>query len=109
MAFSTNDVTELFSSAVINTGANTITISGTDLTSINFGNESGVYNVIFGLVDSIAASVATGNMQNITVTQSQSLVGGNTLRKNYNFSINLDFDNDVVEGVLDVKSEPTPE
>jgi hypothetical protein len=109
MAFLTNDVTELFSSAVIDTGNNTITVSGTDLTSINFGTESGVYNVIFGLVDSIAAAVSTGNMQNITVGQSQSLVGGNTLRKNYNFSINLDFNNDIVEGVLDVKSEPAPE
>lgn len=109
MAFSTNDVTELFASAVIATGANTITISGTDLTSIDFATESGVYNVIFGLLDSIAAAVSTGNMQNITVGQSQSLVNAETLRKNYNFVVNLGFDNDVVEGVLDVKDEPTPE
>jgi len=109
MAFSTNDVTELFSSAVIDTVNNTITVSGTDLTSINFTTESGVYNVIFGLLDSIAAAVSTGNMQNITVGQSQSLVNADTLRKNYNFVVNLGFDNDVVEGVLDVKDEPTPE
>ena len=110
MAFSSNHVSEVFPNIVTDFTNGHVTISGVDLTSISLtGNQTGVYDLIFGLVDTIAASVSTGNLQNITVNQSQSLIGGNTLRKNYNFSINLDFDNDIVEGVLDVKSEPAPE
>lgn len=62
--------------------------------------------MIYGLLQTISEAVAASGYTNVIVSTSGSLTNaGTTLRRLYNFTINLDFDGDAYAG-LDVKSEP---
>lgn len=104
MAFSTHGLDEVFASASVLNGDLTIP-SGSINSFVPSAANTGVYEMIFGLVDTIAGAVATGNMTNVRVTETSTLVNATTLRKNYNFTINLDFDSDTIEGSLNVVPE----
>jgi hypothetical protein len=106
MAFSTNSVVEIFPSATVANGNLTIPSGAinsyvpTSLTSPT------VYEMVYGIIDTMADAVATGNLANVTVTQSQTLTG-TTLSKRYNFVVNLDMSGNTVDAILNVKSEPS--
>ena len=105
MSFSTNSIVEIFPLASVSNGD--LTIPSGSINSYTPASETSptVYEMVYGLLDTIAASVATGNLTNVTVAQSQSL-SGDTLTKRYNFVVNLAFDSDTVDAILDVKAEP---
>lgn len=104
MAFSTHGLDEVFASASVSNGDLTIP-SGSINSFAPTAANTGVYEMIFGLVDTLASAVATGDMTNVRVTETSTLVNQNLLRKNYNFVINLDFDSDSIEGTLNVIPE----
>ena len=105
MAFSSHALTEVFGSATVSNGDLTIP-SGSINSFVPSAANTGVYEMIFGLVDTIAGAVGTGDLSNIRVTETSTLVNETLLRKNYNFIINLDFDSDAIEGTLNVRDEP---
>jgi hypothetical protein len=101
MPFANQNLSNVFRSGV-SVSAGAITISGGGISSFTpSSNTTGVYEMCFGLIDTIAAAVATGNLTNLTVSESQSVPDISTLRKTYTFTINLGLD----ETALDVKPE----
>lgn len=107
MAFSSNSVTEVFPNASVAVDG-TLSIPSGDINSYAPTDDTtpGVYEMCFGLLDTMAGAVATGNLTNLTVVQGQGL-SGSTLTKTYNFTVRLDFNTDTLDEVLDVKSEPS--
>ena len=106
MAFSTSGVTEVFPGATVSNGDLTL-VSGSINSFIPTSTTvPGVYEMCFGLLDTMAEAVASGGLQYLTVNTSQSLAG-TTLTKNYNFSVRLGFDGDTITPILDVIPEPT--
>jgi hypothetical protein len=108
MPFSTNSVAEIFSGATASDGDLTLP-SGSIRSYYPSGNSlttPTVYEMVYGLLDTMADSVGTGNLTNLTVTQTQT-ISGNTLTKRYNFTVNLDLSGNTVDAILNVKAEPT--
>ena len=58
---------------------------------------------VFGMCETMNRAVSTGNLTNCTSSVSTSLISGNTLRKSYTFTVNLNFDSTSVDN-LDVKA-----
>lgn len=106
MAFSTNSVAEIFPGATVSNADLTIPSGAINSYIPSDVTTPSVYEMCFGLLDTMAGAVATGNLTNLTVTQNQGL-SGNTLTKTYNFTVRLDFDTDNLDEVLDVKAEPS--
>jgi|694.fasta_scaffold15629_14 hypothetical protein len=107
MAFSTHGIQEVFTGATVNASGGLILPSGSinSYIPLTSGNPT-VYEMIFGLVDTMADAVASGNLTNVTVSQSQS-ISGNTLVKRYNFTVNLDLAGSDIDEILNVKVEPS--
>lgn len=106
MAFSTSGITEVFPGATVSGGDLTLVSGSINSFTPSSATEPGVYEMCFGLLDTMAEAVATGSLQNITVATNQSLIG-TTLTKNYNFTVKLAFDGDSITPLLDVIAEPT--
>lgn len=105
MAFSTDNIGEVFVNATVSNGDLTIPSGSINSYAPSSATSPKVSEMVYGLLDTMASAVATGNMTNLTVSQSQSL-SGDTLTKRYNFTVNLAFDSDTVDSILDVKAEP---
>lgn len=107
MALSTDNITEVFPGSSINTNGDLVIASGA-IRSFNpeASQTTGAVEMMFGLIDTIASVVSTGAMTNMTVAQSDRIVDANTLRKDVAFRVNLSYDGDVVDAILDVKAEP---
>jgi len=106
MPFSTNSIVEIFPSATVANGNLTIPSGAINSYVPTSPTSPTVYEMVFGLIDTMADAVATGNLTNVTVTQSQTLTG-TTLSKRYNFVVNLDMSGNTVDAILNVKSEPS--
>lgn len=104
MAFTTTNITEVFPNATVTVGGD-LTIPSGDINSYSPAVDDNVSEMIYGLLDTMAGAVSTGNMTNLTVTQTQTLTG-DTLVKRYNFVVNLSYNSDTVDEILDVKAEP---
>ena len=101
MAFQDESLTQIFPGATVSDGDITIP-SGTIRSFIPTAANTGVYDFVFGMIDTIAAAVNSGLPTNITVSEGSSLPSTTTLRKTYNFAVNLNFDSNAVEQILDV-------
>lgn len=106
MPFSTNSVAEIFTGATVSAGALTLASGSINSYVPSSVTSPTVYEMVYGLIDTMADAVATGNLTNVTVTQSQTLTG-TTLSKRYNFVVNLDMSGNTVDAILNVKSEPS--
>lgn len=104
MAFTSDSLTEVFAGATVSNGALTIP-SGAIRSFVPTGVGGGVREMIFGLLDTLASSVATGNMTYLTSSESQN-IAGDTLVKSYAFGVTLDYNANSVEALLNVKDEP---
>lgn len=102
MAFQDDSLTQIFPGATVVNGDLTIP-SGTIRSFIPTNANTGVYDFIFGLIDTLASAVSSGSLTNITVAEGSTLPNLTTLRKTYNFAVNLNFDSNAVEQILDVK------
>lgn len=107
MPFSTSSITEVFPNATVLSGD--LTINSGDITSyvpVSSTNPS-VYEMVYGLLETMSAAVATGNAINLTVNRGQSLTNnGTVLQKTYNFVVRLNFDPAIYDD-LDVLEEPS--
>lgn len=90
------------------------TVSGGDLTipsgsivsyvPVSTSNPSGA-ELVYGLLETMAQAVAGANYTNVDVATTSTLTtGGTILRKVYTYTVNLDFDNTLLDQ-LDVKPE----
>jgi len=102
MAFDNDSLTQIFPGLTVSNGGLTIP-SGTIRSFVPTGN-AGVHEFIFGLLDTLSSAVTSGTPTNITVSEASSLPNQTTLRKTYNFAVNLDFDANAVEQILNVKT-----
>lgn len=102
MPFANDSLTQIFPGLTVSNGNVTIP-SGTINSFIPSSAQSGVQDFIWGLIDTLSTAVSSGLPTNITVTEGSSLPNAATLRKTYNFVVNLDYDAASVEEVLDVK------
>ena len=102
MAFQDDSLTQIFPGLTVLNGDITIP-SGTIRSFVPNSNTTGVYDFIFGMIDTLASSVSSGNATNITVVEGSTLPNVTTLRKTYNFAVNLNFDANAVEQILNVK------
>jgi hypothetical protein len=107
MAFSTESLTEVFPGATVLNGALTLP-SGSIRSFVPTGVGGGVREMVFGLLDTMASSLATGNMTYMTGSETQN-ISGDSLSKSYSFGVTLDYNANAVEALLNVKSEPAPE
>jgi hypothetical protein len=105
MPFSNDTLTQIFAGCSVSNGALTIP-SGTIRSFVPVSTSSGVQELVFGLVDTLAGVVSANTPSNITVTESSSLPSDNVLRKTYTFSVNLSYDSNSVESILNVSPEP---
>lgn len=94
MAFSTESIQEIYSNAKIvvdaTHGTGLLIPSGDISTHFPSAINTGVAELVWGLVDTLSDAVATGAYSNLRSSVSQSLAG-NTLTKSYSFTVNLDF------------------
>jgi len=104
MPFVNESLTQIFPGATVSNGAITIP-SGTIRSFIPTAANTGVYDFIFGMIDTLSSAVSSGLPTNITVSEGSSLPSTTTLRKTYNFAVNLNFDSNAVEQILDVIKE----
>ena len=104
MPFVNESLTQIFPGATVSNGAITIP-SGTIRSFIPTNANTGVYDFIFGMIDTLAGAVNSGLPTNITVSEGSSLPSTTMLRKTYNFAVNLNFDSNAVEQILDVIKE----
>ena len=102
MAFQDESLTQIFPGATVSNGNITIP-SGTIRSFIPTAANTGVYDFIFGMIDTLSSAVSSGNAVNMSVTEGSTLPNTTTLRKTYNFAVNLNFDANAVEQILDVK------
>jgi len=102
MAFQNDSLTQIFPGATVTNGNITIP-SGTIRSFIPTNANTGVYDFVFGMIDTLASAVNSGLPTNITVVEGSTLPNTTTLRKTYNFAVNLNFDANAVEQILDVK------
>ena len=79
MAFSSHALTEVFGSATVSNGDLTIP-SGSINSFVPSAANTGVYEMIFGLVDTLAGAVGTGDLSNIRVTETSTLVNETLLK-----------------------------
>jgi hypothetical protein len=95
-------VTEMFENGATISSFN-LTIPSGSLISCPLPSSGDPNEVIFGLVETVFRAVASGSPTNITASASTTLTNSTTLRRSYNFSIDLGFDGaDVIE-TLNVK------
>lgn len=66
--------------------------------------DSGAAEFVFGMCETMHSAVKDGGLTNVTTAVSTSLSGGNTLKKVYTFTVNLDFTDANLEN-LNVKAE----
>ncbi len=104
MPFANASLTQIFPGLTVSNGAITIP-SGTIRSFIPTAANTGVHDFIFGMIDTLASAVSSGLPTNITVSEGSSLPNTTTLRKTYNFAVNLAFDANAVEQILDVIPE----
>ena len=93
MPFSTSGITEIFPTSTVVDGD--LVINNGDITSYIpvSSTDPGVYEMVYGILETMSAAVATGNATNLTATRSQTLTNnGTVLQKTYNFVVRLDFD-----------------
>jgi hypothetical protein len=102
MAFQNDSLTQIFPGLTVVDGNITIP-SGTIRSFVPTASNTGVYDFIFGMIDTLASAVTSGNLTNLTVSEGSTLPNTTTLRKTYNFAVNLNFDSNAVEQILDVK------
>lgn len=107
MAFSTDSLTEVFPGATVSGGELRLP-SGSIRSFVPTGVGGGVREMVFGLLDTMASSLATGNMTYLSGSETQN-ISGDSLVKSYSFGVTLDYDANAVEELLNVKSEPAPE
>jgi hypothetical protein len=107
MAFSTDALTEVFPGATVSNGELRLP-SGSIRSFVPTGVGGSVREMVFGLLDTIASSVSTGNMTYLTGSETQA-IAGDSLVKSYSFGVTLDYDANAVEALLNVKSEPVAE
>lgn len=110
MAFSTDLVTELFPNAIIS--GNVLCVPDIDINSCSglldsTVSQSGARELAFGLVDTVVGAIATGNMNYLTASETNTLPNSTTLRKAYTVTAQLAFDGNIVDNVLDLKDEPS--
>jgi len=107
MPFSTSGITEIFPTSTVVDGD--LVINSGDVTSYIpvSSTNPGVYEMVYGLLETMSAAVATGNATNLTVIRGQNLTNnGTVLQKTYNFVVRLDFD-PAVYNDLNVLAEPS--
>ena len=106
MPFSTSGITEVFPTSTVVDGD--LVINNGDITSYIpvSSTDPGVYEMVYGLLETMSAAVATGNATNLTVSRGQSLTNnGAVLQKTYNFVVRLNFDPAIYDD-LNVLAEP---
>ena len=83
-----------------------LTIPSGDIVSFVPDNHDtdGAAEFVFGMCETMNAAVKNGGLTNCTTSVSTSLTAGNTLKKVYTFTVNLDFSDANLEN-LDVKAE----
>lgn len=104
MSFSNDYLTNAISGTTTTSGILTIP-SGSIVSFVPTVSTTGAREMIFGLIETIANSVSTGDMTNITVSKADTLIGTDTLRKTYLFTINLSYSASTIANLLDVKAE----
>jgi len=109
MAFSTDNVSELFPHAIVS--GNVLCIPDVDINSCSglldsAVSQAGARELAFGLVDTLVGAIATGSMTYLTATETNTLPNSTTLRKGYSIVAQLQFDGDAVDNALDLKDEP---
>ena len=98
MPFSTSGITEIFPGATVSDGD--LTIPSGNITSYVpvSSTNPGVYEMVYGLLETMSTAVATGNATNLTVTRNQNLLNnGTVLQKTYTFVVRLDFDQSIYD------------
>jgi hypothetical protein len=94
-------ITDIFGGATA--GASTLTIPNTSIVSYSNGDNG--QELAFGMLETMAQAVATGLLDNLKITTSSSLItNGTILQKKYTFTVNLDFDSEIL-ATLDVSPE----
>jgi hypothetical protein len=102
MPFVNESLTQIFPGLSVSSSGTLTIPSGAIRSFIPTAANTGVYDFIFGMIDTLAAAVNSGLPTNITVSEGSSLPSTTTLRKTYNFAVNLNFDSNAVEQILDV-------
>jgi len=105
MAFSTSGVNEIFASATVSNGDLTIPSGSINSFVPTSTTSPGVYEMCYGLLDTMSDAISTGNLTNVTASTSQNL-SGSTLNRTYSFTVRLDLGSDIDE-ILNVRAEPT--
>lgn len=94
-------VTDIFGGAT--PGASTLTIPNTSI--VSYANGDNGQELVFGMLETMSQAVATGLLDNLKVTTTSSLfTNGTILQKKYTFTVNLDFESEILES-LDVSPE----
>jgi hypothetical protein len=109
MPFSTSGITEIFPNATVSAGS--LTIPSGNITSYIpvSSTNPGVYEMVYGLLETMSTAVATGNATNLTVEKTQALTNnGTVLQKTYSFVVRLDFNESIYDD-LNILPEPTAE
>lgn len=78
--------------------------SGKIVSFVPADKESSASEFVFGMCETMHTAVKDGGLTNCTTAVATSLSGGNTLKKVYTFTINLDFTDANLEN-LNVKAE----
>ena len=78
--------------------------SGKIVSFVPEDKESSASEFVFGMCETMHSAVKDGGLINCTSAVATSLSGGNTLKKVYTFSVNLDFTDANLEN-LNVKAE----
>ena len=104
MAFATNSLVDIFAGATVSTGD--VTIPSGTITSFTPASltDPGPAEFVFGMCETMHQKVSAANLTNCTTAVTTTLSGGNTLKKVYTFTVNLDFQNSQLAD-LNVKAE----
>ena len=100
------NVTDVFPNATVVAGE--LRIPSGDIVSytpVSTSNPTGA-EMVYGLLETLRAGVDSASYTNVSVVTNSKLVdSGTTLRREYTFVVNLDFDSSTFAD-LDVKAEP---
>lgn len=95
------NISNVFSGATVSSFA--LTIPSGSLVSCTNPVATDPNEIIFGMLENIYQAVSSGDPTYIQTNVSSSLVGTDTYRRVYSFTVDLDFDGSAVIADLDVK------
>jgi hypothetical protein len=99
-----SNISDVFSGATVSSF--NITIPSGSLTSCALPSSGNPTEIIFGMLENIHQSIQDNDPTYISSNAVSVLADPTTYRRVYNFTVDLNFDNNTILELLDVKSEP---